>query len=187
MVVGLQGSGKTTTCAKLANWLKKKGRRPYLVPADPYRPAARDQLIKLARANGHAVYEGPEEDPVEICRRGMQEAVRAAADVALLDTAGRLHVDDELMDELRRVRAEVKPHEILLVVDGMIGQDSVNVAEQFGEKLGFDGVVLTKMDGDARGGAALSIRQVTGPRRSAHAIHGRPRGLQRRPSPARCQ
>ncbi|GJM43823.1 MAG: signal recognition particle protein [Gemmatimonadota bacterium] len=162
MVVGLQGSGKTTTCAKLANWLKKKGRRPYLVPADPYRPAARDQLIKLAQANGHAVYEGPEEDPVEICRRGMQEAVRAAADVVLLDTAGRLHVDDELMEELRQVRATVKPHEILLVVDGMIGQDSVNVAEQFREKLGFDGVVLTKMDGDARGGAALSIRHVTG-------------------------
>ncbi|MBZ0267096.1 signal recognition particle protein [bacterium] len=162
MLVGLQGSGKTTTCAKLANWLKKQGRRPYLVPADPYRPAARDQLVKLARANGHLVYEGPEEDAVEICRRGMQEAVRNAADVALLDTAGRLHVDAELMDELKRVRGVVKPREILLVVDGMIGQDAVNVAEQFQEQLGFDGVVLTKMDGDARGGAALSIRQVTG-------------------------
>jgi signal recognition particle subunit SRP54 len=162
MLVGLQGSGKTTTCAKLANWLKKQGRRPYLVPADPYRPAARDQLVKLARANGHLVYEGPEEDAVEICRRGMQEAVKNAADVALLDTAGRLHVDAELMDELKRVRAVVKPREILLVVDGMIGQDAVNVAEQFREQLGFDGVVLTKMDGDARGGAALSIRQVTG-------------------------
>lgn len=162
MLVGLQGSGKTTTCAKLANWLKKQGRRPYLVPADPYRPAARDQLVKLARANGHLVYEGPEEDAVEICRRGMQEAVRNAADVALLDTAGRLHVDAELMDELKRVRAVVKPREILLVVDGMIGQDAVNVAERFKEQLGFDGVVLTKMDGDARGGAALSIRQVTG-------------------------
>lgn len=162
MLVGLQGSGKTTTCAKLANWLKKQGRRPYLVPADPYRPAARDQLIKLAQANGHAVYQGPEEDPVEICRRGMQEAVSIAADVVLLDTAGRLHVDDTLMEELRQVRKAVKPKEILLVVDGMIGQDAVNVAEQFLEKLGFDGVVLTKMDGDARGGAALSIRAVTG-------------------------
>jgi signal recognition particle subunit SRP54 len=162
MLVGLQGSGKTTTSAKLANWLKKQGRRPFLVPADPYRPAARDQLIKLARANGHDVYEGPEEDPVEICRSGMRAAVKAAADVVLLDTAGRLHVDDELMDELRRVRKEVKPAEVLLVVDGMIGQDSVTVAEQFRDKLGFDGVVLTKMDGDARGGAALSIRQVTG-------------------------
>jgi len=162
MLVGLQGSGKTTTCAKLANWLAKQGRRPYLVPADPYRPAARDQLVKLARANGHAVYEGPEEDAVEICRRGLGEAVRHAADVALLDTAGRLHVDAELMDELKRVRSAVKPREILLVVDGMIGQDAVNVAEQFREQLGFDGVVLTKMDGDARGGAALSIRHVTG-------------------------
>ncbi len=162
MLVGLQGSGKTTTSAKLAGWLKKQGRRPFLVPADPYRPAARDQLIKLAEANGHLVYRGSEEDPVEICRAGMKAAVKEAADVVLLDTAGRLHVDDELMDELRRVRKEVKPSEVLLVVDGMIGQDSVNVAEQFRDKLGFDGVVLTKMDGDARGGAALSIRQVTG-------------------------
>jgi len=162
MVVGLQGSGKTTTCAKLANWLKKQGRRVYLVPADPYRPAARDQLIKLARANGHAVYEGPENDPVEICRSGVNAAVKSAADVVLLDTAGRLHVDDDLMRELSGIRAEVKPREILLVVDGMIGQDAVTVAETFKERLGFDGVVLTKMDGDARGGAALSIARVCG-------------------------
>lgn len=162
MLVGLQGSGKTTTCVKLANWVRKQGRRPFLVPADPYRPAARDQLVKLARANDHPVYEGTEDDAVEICRRGVQEAVRHAADVVLLDTAGRLHVDQELMDELTRVRAVVRPREILLIVDGMIGQDAVTVASQFAEQLGFDGVVLTKMDGDARGGAALSIRQVTG-------------------------
>jgi signal recognition particle subunit SRP54 len=162
MLVGLQGSGKTTTAAKLGNWLKKQGRRPYLVPADPYRPAARDQLVKLAKANGHDVYEGPEEDAVEICRRGLKSAVRRAADVVLLDTAGRLHIDEELMAELSAIRSAVKPGEVLLVVDGMIGQDAVNVAERFSEELGFDGVVLTKMDGDARGGAALSIRQVTG-------------------------
>jgi signal recognition particle subunit SRP54 len=162
MVVGLQGSGKTTTCAKLAGWLKKKGKKPFLVPADPYRPAAREQLIKLARANGHDVYEGPETDPVQICARGMEAATRAAADVVLLDTAGRLHVDDELMKELEAIRAKVKPREVLLVVDAMMGQDSVNVAQTFSERLGFDGVVLTKMDGDARGGAALSIRHVTG-------------------------
>ena len=162
MVVGLQGSGKTTTCAKLAGWLKKQGRRPFLVPADPYRPAAREQLIKLAKANGHSVYEGSETDAVEICRRGMQAAVKDAADVALLDTAGRLHIDEELMAELKAIRTEVRPGEVLLVVDAMIGQDSVNVAEAFSEQLGFDGVVLTKMDGDARGGAALSIREVTG-------------------------
>ena len=162
MLVGLQGSGKTTTAAKLANWLKKEGRRPFLVPADPYRPAARDQLVKLAQADGHGVYEGTETDAVEMCRRGMDAAVRAAADVVLLDTAGRLHVDEELMGELQAIRGAVKPREILLVVDGMIGQDAVQVAERFSEELGFDGVVLTKMDGDARGGAALSIRHVTG-------------------------
>jgi signal recognition particle subunit SRP54 len=162
MLVGLQGSGKTTTAAKLAGWLAKQGRRPFLIPADPYRPAARDQLVKLAKAGGFAVHEGDETDALAMATKGMEAAVRAAADVALLDTAGRLHVDAELMDELKRIRAAVKPREILLVVDGMIGQDSVQVAERFAEELGFDGVVLTKMDGDARGGAALSIRQVTG-------------------------
>jgi len=162
MLVGLQGSGKTTTCVKLAKWLAKEGRRPYLVPADPYRPAARDQLVKLARAHDQPVYEESSADPVATCRAAMKAAVGQAADVVLLDTAGRLHVDEELMAELSAIRAEVKPREILLVVDGMIGQDAVNVAQAFSEKLGFDGVVLTKMDGDARGGAALSIRQVTG-------------------------
>jgi signal recognition particle subunit SRP54 len=162
MVVGLQGSGKTTTCAKLARWLVEQGRRPYLVPADPYRPAARDQLIQLARAGGHPVYEGPESDAVEICAAGVAAAVNEAADVVLLDTAGRLHVDAELMAELTAIRGRVKPREVLLVVDGMIGQDSVRVAEAFQQEIGIDGVVLTKMDGDARGGAALSVRQVTG-------------------------
>ncbi|MFN8176653.1 MAG: signal recognition particle protein [bacterium] len=162
MLVGLQGSGKTTTAAKLAGWARKQGRRPFLIPVDPYRPAARDQLIKLAHANGHPVYEGSETDPVQMARRGMDAAVHAAADVAILDTAGRLHIDAELMAELSAVRAAVKPREVLLVVDAMIGQDAVSVAEHFSKSLGFDGVILTKMDGDARGGAALSIRQVTG-------------------------
>jgi signal recognition particle subunit SRP54 len=162
MLVGLQGSGKTTTCAKLAGWFTKQGKRAMLVPADPYRPAARDQLAKLARAGGHLVYEGTETDPLTMCEEGWKEGVRQAADVVLFDTAGRLHIDDEMMEELRKIRARVKPREVLLVVDGMIGQDSVTVAEEFKGKLGFDGVILTKMDGDARGGAALSIRAVTG-------------------------
>lgn len=162
MLVGLQGSGKTTTAAKLAGWFKKQGKRAMLVPADPYRPAARDQLAKLARDAGHLVYEGTETNPIEMCERGMKEAVKQAADMAIFDTAGRLHVDDEMMEELRTIRSRIKPREVLLVVDGMIGQDSVGVAEEFRAKLGFDGIILTKMDGDARGGAALSIRAVTG-------------------------
>jgi signal recognition particle subunit SRP54 len=162
MLVGLQGSGKTTTAAKLAGWFAKQGKRTMLVPADPYRPAARDQLAKLARDAGHLVYEGTETDPIEMCERGWKEAVKQAADVAIFDTAGRLHVDDEMMEELRTIRSRVKPREVLLVVDGMIGQDSVGVAEEFRTRLGFDGIILTKMDGDARGGAALSIRAVTG-------------------------
>ena len=162
MLVGLQGSGKTTTAVKLAGWVRKQGRRPFLVPVDPYRPAARDQLLKLAKSNGHLAYDGPERDPIEMAKRGSEAALRAAADVTILDTAGRLHVDEELMAELSGLRAAVKPREVLLVVDAMIGQDAVNVAERFSKELGFDGVILTKMDGDARGGAALSIRRVTG-------------------------
>ncbi len=162
MLVGLQGSGKTTTAAKLAGWLKKQGKRVLLVPADPYRPAAKEQLVKLARAAGHLVVEGPESNALEMVERGVVEAVRQAADVVVYDTAGRLHIDDELMEELRAIRAKIKPREVLLVVDAMIGQDAVTVAEEFQAKLGFDGVILTKMDGDARGGAALSIRTVTG-------------------------
>jgi signal recognition particle subunit SRP54 len=162
MLVGLQGSGKTTTCVKLAGLFRKQGRRSFLVPADPYRPAAREQLVKLGTRAGHAVYEGTEDDAVAMCESGLAEAMRTAADVVLFDTAGRLHVDEELMAELRAVRDRVKPREVLLVVDGMIGQDAVTVSESFRDGLGFDGVILTKMDGDARGGAALSIRQVTG-------------------------
>jgi signal recognition particle subunit SRP54 len=162
MVVGLQGSGKTTSCVKLASYFAAQGKRAYLVPADPYRPAAREQLVKLARLAGHAVYEGNETDAIEMCVQGLRAALASAADVVFFDTAGRLHVDEELMEELAKIRERVKPREVLLVVDGMIGQDAVNVAEVFREKLGFDGVILTKMDGDARGGAALSIRHVTG-------------------------
>ncbi len=162
LLIGLQGSGKTTTAAKLAGWFAKQGKRVFLVPADPYRPAARDQLIKLARAGGHLVLESDETDAVAICAQGAKEAVRHAADVVIYDTAGRLHVDDELMEELRRIRAVIKPREVLLVVDAMIGQDAVTAATEFKSKVGFDGVILTKMDGDARGGAALSIRAVTG-------------------------
>jgi signal recognition particle subunit SRP54 len=147
---------------KLASWFAAQGKRPYLVPADPYRPAAREQLVKLARLAGHAVHEGLETDAIEMCVNGLRGAVASASDVVLFDTAGRLHVDEELMEEIAKIRDRVKPREVLLVVDGMIGQDAVNVAEIFRQKLGFDGVILTKMDGDARGGAALSIRHVTG-------------------------
>ena len=162
LLAGLQGSGKTTTCAKLAKYLKKDGKRPVLIAADVYRPAAIDQLQKLGESVGVPVYApGADADPVDIARDGVAYA-REVGDVAIIDTAGRLHVDDELMDELARIRSTVKPHNILLVVDAMTGQDAVNAAEEFRQKVDLDGVVLTKLDGDARGGAALSIRAVTG-------------------------
>ncbi len=162
LMAGLQGSGKTTTCAKLAKLLKKDGKRPVLVAADVYRPAAIDQLKTLGERVGVPVYApGADVDPVDIARDGVAFA-RANGDVAIIDTAGRLHIDDELMDELARIRSTVKPHNILLVVDAMTGQDAVNAAEEFREKVELDGVVLTKLDGDARGGAALSVRAVTG-------------------------
>ncbi len=162
LMAGLQGSGKTTTCAKLAKLLKKDGKRPVLVAADVYRPAAIDQLKTLGERVGVPVYApGAGVDPVDIARDGVEFA-RANGDVAIIDTAGRLHIDDELMDELARIRSTVKPHNILLVVDAMTGQDAVNAAEEFREKVELDGVVLTKLDGDARGGAALSVRAVTG-------------------------
>ncbi|HEY8395131.1 MAG TPA: signal recognition particle protein [Thermaerobacter sp.] len=163
LMVGLQGSGKTTTAAKLARMLARQGRQPLLVAADVYRPAAIEQLVTLAGQVGVPAYApGPDRDPVDIARGGVEEARRLGRDVVIIDTAGRLHVDEPLMQELERIRAAVQPHEILLVVDAMTGQDAVNVAEQFNSRLGIDGVVLTKLDGDARGGAALSVRAVTG-------------------------
>jgi signal recognition particle subunit SRP54 len=162
VMAGLQGSGKTTTCAKLARFLQKDGKRPVLIAADVYRPAAIDQLVTLAERVGVPVYApGADVDPVDIARDGVAFA-REKGDVAIIDTAGRLHVDDELMEELVRIRKEVKPHNILLVIDAMTGQDAVNAAEQFKQRVDIDGVVLTKLDGDARGGAALSVRAVTG-------------------------
>ncbi len=163
MLVGLQGSGKTTSCGKLALHLQKKKRRPYLVPADVYRPAAIEQLKVIGGQLGIPVFDSPPSaDPVDICRDAVRYADLNGYDTVLLDTAGRLHIDEELMEELRRIKAAVEPADILLVADAMTGQDAVNVARAFHEKLSLTGVVLTKMDGDARGGAALSIRAVTG-------------------------
>ena len=163
MLVGLQGSGKTTSCGKLALHLQKKKRRPFLVPADVYRPAAIEQLKILGAQIGIPVFDSdPNADPVDICREAVRQADLTGCDTVLLDTAGRLHVDEELMEELRRIKEAVDPGDILLVADAMTGQDAVNVAKAFHEKVGLTGVLLTKMDGDARGGAALSIRAVTG-------------------------
>lgn len=162
LMAGLQGSGKTTTCAKLAQLLKKEGKKPVLIAADVYRPAAIDQLRTLAERVGVPIYApGADVDPVDIARDGVGYA-RLHGDVAIIDTAGRLHVDEELMNELVRIRDAVRPHNILLVVDAMTGQDAVNAAEEFRQRVDLDGVVLTKLDGDARGGAALSVRAVTG-------------------------
>jgi signal recognition particle subunit SRP54 len=162
MLVGLQGSGKTTTAGKLAVFLRKQGRKPYLVPADVYRPAAIDQLQKLGEQIGVPVYESSVDmDPVQICQQAQAAAHQAGCDTMLLDTAGRLHVDEELMAELSRIKSTLKPADILLVADAMTGQDAVNIAKSFDEALDIGGVVLTKMDGDARGGAALSIKAIT--------------------------
>jgi signal recognition particle subunit SRP54 len=163
LLVGLQGSGKTTSAGKLALHLKRAHkRRPFLVPADVYRPAAIDQLKKVAGELGFPVFDSnPNDDPVEICRKAREEARITGCDVLLVDTAGRLHVDQALMEELQRISGLLEPTEILLVADAMTGQDAVNVAREFDEALGITGVALTKMDGDARGGAALSIQAVT--------------------------
>ncbi|MBW1729255.1 MAG: signal recognition particle protein [Deltaproteobacteria bacterium] len=162
MLVGLQGSGKTTTAAKLANHLKKKGRHPYLVPADVYRPAAIDQLKKLGAEISVPVYDtSPTAKPEDICVEARMAAGREGADLLIIDTAGRLHIDEALMGELVRIKEKILPQEILLVADAMTGQDAVNVARRFNEVLDISGVILTKMEGDARGGAALSIRAVT--------------------------
>ena len=163
MLVGLQGSGKTTTAGKLAVFLRKKGKNPYLVPADVYRPAAIDQLKKLGEQLDVPVFSSSVDmDPVRICREAKTVAHRQGCDTLLLDTAGRLHIDAELMDELSRINDAVKPSDILLVADAMTGQDAVNIAKSFNDALNIGGVILTKMDGDARGGAALSIREITG-------------------------
>lgn len=162
MLVGLQGSGKTTTTGKLAVYLRKKGRKPYLVPADIYRPAAIDQLNKLGDQLTVPVFPSNQEmDPVKICREARTAAHRELCDTLLIDTAGRLHIDEELMTELCRIKDAVKPSDILLVADAMTGQDAVNIAESFNNTLDIGGVILTKMDGDARGGAALSIKSIT--------------------------
>jgi signal recognition particle subunit SRP54 len=163
MLVGLQGSGKTTTAGKLALFLRKSGRNPYLVPADVYRPAAIDQLKKLGSQLNIPVH--PSEDgakPENICLEALAKGSGAGSDVLVIDTAGRLHIDETLMDELVKIKARVEPAEILLVADAMTGQDAVNVAKEFNRLLDITGVVLTKMEGDARGGAALSIRSITG-------------------------
>ena len=163
MLVGLQGSGKTTTAGKLAVFLRKKGKKPYLVPADVYRPAAIDQLTKLGQQLDIPVFpSNAEDDPVEICRQAQVAAHQAGCDTLLLDTAGRLHIDENLMGELSRIKESLLPSDILLVADAMTGQDAVNIAASFNETLDIGGVVLTKMDGDARGGAALSIKSITG-------------------------
>jgi len=164
MLVGLQGSGKTTTAAKIAKYIKEqKGRSPYLVPADIYRPAAIDQLIKLGKQIDVPVFvPKPEMDPATIVIKAKNEVPSLGIDTVIIDTAGRLHIDDEMMNELVKLKELVKPSEVLLVADAMTGQDALNVANAFNKRLGFDGVVLTKLDGDARGGAALSIKHVTG-------------------------
>jgi signal recognition particle subunit SRP54 len=163
MLVGLQGSGKTTTAGKLAVFLRKNGRQPYLVPADVYRPAAIEQLQRLGAQLSVPVFPSRTDmDPVDICREARTAAHQAGCDTLLLDTAGRLHVDEALMEELRRIKTAASPSDILLVADAMTGQDAVNIAEAFNDALEIGGVVLTKLDGDARGGAALSIKAITG-------------------------
>ena len=163
MIVGLQGSGKTTTTGKLSKWLTQHGHRPLVVSTDVYRPAAREQLAQVAKAIGTAVWPGTGTDkPLEIVRGAIKEAKLSASDVILVDTAGRLHIDDELMNELSTLKKELQPSEILFIADAMIGQDAVRSAGEFHKRLGLTGVILTKLDGDARGGAALSISKVSG-------------------------
>ena len=163
MLVGLQGSGKTTTCGKLANLLRKQGKKPLLVACDVYRPAAIKQLQVVGGQLNIPVFANENsKDVVHIAKQAISQAYSKLNDVIILDTAGRLHIDEELMQELKNVKANVKPHEILLVVDSMTGQDAVNVAQTFNENLGIDGVILTKLDGDTRGGAALSVKKITG-------------------------
>jgi signal recognition particle subunit SRP54 len=163
MLVGLQGAGKTTSAGKLATYLKKQGRQPLMVAGDIYRPAAIKQLQVLGEQLQVPVFSlGNKVSPVEIARQGIERASTQGNDIVIIDTAGRLHINEELMDELKNIKDTVHPHEILLVVDAMTGQDAVNVAESFNQELGIDGLILTKLDGDTRGGAALSVKAVTG-------------------------
>ncbi|NWF70666.1 MAG: signal recognition particle protein [Chloroflexi bacterium] len=162
MLVGLQGSGKTTTAAKLAVFLRREGRQPFMIAADTYRPAAVDQLVTLAKQIGAPYYEeGTRAQPEDIAVRGLKAAKEAGAAVVLLDTAGRLQIDDELMTELEEIKRRINPVEVLLVADSMTGQEAVNIAKGFNERVGLTGLILTKIDGDARGGAAISMRAVT--------------------------
>lgn len=162
MIVGLQGSGKTTTVVKLASYLRRSGKNPLLVAADIYRPGAVKQLQVFSEPVGETVYSNEEADPVEICREGLELAEKEGHDTVIFDTAGRLHVDEEMMSEGAAIKEAVNPHEVLLVVDAMTGQDAVNAAASFNESVGLTGVILTKLDGDTRGGAALSVNAVTG-------------------------
>ncbi|MCC8079259.1 MAG: signal recognition particle protein [Oscillospiraceae bacterium] len=162
MLVGLQGAGKTTNGAKLAAYMKKQGKRPLLVACDVYRPAAITQLETVGGQLGIPVFQMGQGDPVKIAKAGVEHAKKHGNDLVLLDTAGRLHIDEQLMDELRNIKSAVEPAEIMLVIDAMIGQDAVNTAKAFDDALDITGVFLTKLDGDARGGAALSIKAVTG-------------------------
>ena len=162
MLVGLQGSGKTTTIGKLANFLRKKhSKKPLLVACDVYRPAAIDQLKQLGKQLGIEVYEEGKKDPVEISKNAISYAKENGYDYVLIDTAGRLHIDEELMEELKNIQSEIKPQEVLLVIDSMMGQDAINVINGFNEALSLTGVILTKLDGDTRGGVALSVRHLT--------------------------
>jgi signal recognition particle subunit SRP54 len=163
MLVGLQGSGKTTTAAKLALYLRRQGQRPFMVAADIHRPAAVEQLVTLGKQLGIEVYsEGPNSRPPDIAYNGVQAATRANASVVVIDTAGRLQIDDEMMTEVAAIQQRVRPKEVLLVADSMTGQEAVNIAQGFHKQLALTGLILTKIDGDARGGAAISMREVTG-------------------------
>lgn len=162
MMCGLQGCGKTTHCAKLGYFLRAQGKRPLLAACDVYRPAAIDQLVTIGKKADLPVFEMGQIDPVKIAKEAVKHAKDHGNDVVILDTAGRLHIDEKMMDELKNVKSAVKPNEILLVVDAMTGQDAVNVAESFNAALGIDGVIVTKMDSDTRGGAALTVKAVTG-------------------------
>jgi len=179
LVAGLQGSGKTTLCAKLAVHLRKQGRHPLLVAADIHRPAAVDQLVALGSTTGIPVFTVQGAGAVDIAQKGVDHGRLNARDVVIVDTAGRLHVDEDMMREVEAIKAAIRPHEILFVVDAMTGQDAVNTAQAFHERLGFDGAVLTKMDGDARGGAALSLRATVGKPIKFIGVGEKPEALER--------